>query len=109
MKICHFTSTHKEKDQRADYVNNCHERYEFFRDGGDTLQTAYNNKRCENQKRNTRYVCRNIECRLHIAGDRVDLAHVADTKGRQHAEDGEQYGKHRAHLLKSFVRAKPVL
>ena len=99
----------KEDNQGSKHIDDSHKRHQFFRNRSDTLQTAHDNKSGEDHKGDTRYIGRNAESRFHVAGDGIDLAHVADAERGHHTEDREQDSQHSADLLKSLVGAKPVL
>ena len=99
----------KEDDQGADQVDHHHEGDDLLRDGGDTLQAADDDQAGQDQQHHAGDPGGNAKDCVHVAGDGVDLGHVADAKGGQEAEDGEQNGQDLANALAALLGAQAVL
>ena len=98
----------QDHDQGAHNVHDRHCRNDLFGDSCHTLQAAQNDQRRKDDQCNAGNHIGNAERSVHIAGNGVDLAHVADAKRRQHAETGEQRRQHPTQGLATFLCAQTV-
>ena len=94
--------------QRTQDVEQRHQRNDLFRHGRHTLQAAQDDQRGQHRQQDAGEEIRHLEGRIHVACDGVDLAHVADAKGGQHTEAGEQHRQHPAQLFAALLAAQTV-
>ena len=99
---------HHHDDQRTGNVEQRHERHQLFGDRRHTLQAADDDERRDHHEGQTGDDGGHPEGSIHVAGNGVELAHVADAEGRQNAEAGKQHGQHLAQLLAALLCAQTV-
>ena len=99
---------HDHDDERTCNIEQCHQRHQLFRDSGHPLESADDDEGRHRHQRKAGGEVRQMEGRVHVAGDGVYLAHVADPERREDAEAGKQDSQHLAHCLTAGLCAQTV-
>ena len=88
---------HDHDDERTCNIEQCHQRHQLFRDSGHPLESADDDEGRHRHQRKAGGEVWQMEGRVHVAGNGVYLAHVADPERREDAEAGKQDSQHPAH------------
>ena len=91
-----------------DHVQDDHEGYDLLRDGGDALKAAHHHQAHHDHDHDARDIGGDAEGGQHVAGDGVDLGHVADAEGGDQAEQREQSGQDLADPFAPLAAAQAV-
>ena len=89
-------------------VEQRHQRHQLLGDSGHPLQSANDDEGCDHHQAQAGDESRHAEGGVHVAGNGIDLAHVADAEGCKDAEAGKQHRQRSADLPTALFRAQTI-
>ena len=100
---------HDNNHQGSQNIGKGHKGNQFFRHGGNAFQAAHHHQGCQCHQAHAGEPHGNLKYLLHIHGNGVDLAHIANAEGGNHAEAAEQHRQNPADFLIAGVASQAIL